>query len=432
MSSELVRARPGADAITPAASPAALSVAPDVWMSPGLSNSYCVATTEGRVVINTGMGFEAGHHKRLYDDAAPMPTRYLLLTQGHVDHVGGVDHFREHGTVLVAQRNSLACQADDERIHRFRVKRSMPYWAEAVSKADRFVKRQPADDPIPAQSVAVPDVTFDDRYEFDLGDVRFELLSIPGGETIDSTCVWLPARGIAFVGNAFSALFGHVPNLVTLRADRLRFALPFIESVQRVIDLEAELLCVGHFAPIEGRATVRRELERVRDGVQWLHDTVVAGMNDGKSVIELMRDVTMPAGLSLGEGYGKVSWDVRAIWEGYAGWFHARSTTELYPIEPTAVSRELVELAGGAVPVVAAARRRLAAGDAIGAVALLEHAQAADSSDAGVLAAFVEAHEILLVQHETEHLDDFANFWLVGWIRHQIHTARQQIRESPA
>ena len=40
-------------------------------------------------------------------------------------------------------------------------------------------------------------------------------ISVPGGETIDSLVVWLPDDGVALVGNMFSALFGHFPNLVT-------------------------------------------------------------------------------------------------------------------------------------------------------------------------------------------------------------------------
>ena len=44
------------------------------------------------------------------------PLRYILLTQGHVDHVGGVAHFQEPGTQVIAQENNRSCQRDDERI----------------------------------------------------------------------------------------------------------------------------------------------------------------------------------------------------------------------------------------------------------------------------------------------------------------------------
>jgi len=49
-------------------------------------------------------GWEAPHHKRLFDAILPGPTPYIITTQGHVDHVGGVALFREPGTRYVAQR----------------------------------------------------------------------------------------------------------------------------------------------------------------------------------------------------------------------------------------------------------------------------------------------------------------------------------------
>ena len=67
-------------------------------------------------------------------------------------------------------------------------------------------------------------------FDFELGGVRFELISTPGGETTDSMVVWLPQHRICFTGNLFSALFGHFPNLVTIRGDRYREALRFIDS----------------------------------------------------------------------------------------------------------------------------------------------------------------------------------------------------------
>jgi glyoxylase-like metal-dependent hydrolase (beta-lactamase superfamily II) len=426
MVSELIRSRPGASEIQPASADAAIPVADGIWMSPGLSNSFLVVTPEGRVVINTGMGMESGHHKRLYDAVDDGPVRYILLTQGHVDHVGGVDTFREEGTVLIAQANNLDCQADDERIHRFRVRRSQPYWAATIAKADAFIKAQPADAPIPAQSTPTPDVLFEDSYSFDLGGTRFELISTPGGETIDSTVIWLPERKIAFVGNVFSALFGHFPNLVTLRADRLRFPLPFVEAVQTVIDLEPEVLCTGHFEPITGADAIRSELTRLRDAVQYVNDVTVAGMNEGKDVYTLMREIELPEELSVGEGYGKVSWGVRSIWEGYAGWFHARSTTELYPMAPDALWAEIVEVAGGPHVMSALADEHLDAGDAIGAVRLCEMALANDPTHRPALETFLAAHELLLTEHGRE------NFWLTGWLEYQINGARSLLEVLPS
>ena len=405
----LYRSRPGGFDIRPAAGGDAVAVADGVWLSEGLSNSYCVVTPAGRVVVNTGMGFEGPVHRRRYDAVDGGPIRYVLLTQGHVDHVGGIEAFREAGTQIVAQARNRACQDDDARIHRFRVAHSAPFLPDAVGRAERNLH---------VQARPEPTLTVDDRHDFELGGVRFALHATPGGETVDGMCVALPDRGVVFTGNVFGALFGHFPNLVTLRGDRLRFALPFIESVERVLALDADVLLTGHFGPVRGRALVRRELLRLRDAVRFVHDAVVDGMNAGRDVESLMRDVRLPPELEVGQGYGKVSWGVRAIWEGYAGWFHQRSTTELYPVPASAAYPDVVALAGGADAVAARARARLAAGGAVEAVHLCEIALAAEPRCRAALEVFVAAHEQLVEDSGGQ------NFWEVGWLRHQIRRAR--------
>jgi alkyl sulfatase BDS1-like metallo-beta-lactamase superfamily hydrolase len=412
MAEPLYRSRPGGFDIRPASQTEATRVADGIWLSEGLSNAYLVVTPAGRVVVNTGMGFEAPVHKRLFDAVDRGPVRYILLTQSHVDHVGGVALFREAGTEVVAQANNCVCQEDDARIHRFRVAHSAPFFPTAVDRAEKNLA---------VQARPEPTITFDDRYAFDLGGVRFELLATPGGETIDSMCVWLPERRVAFVGNVFSALFGHFPNLVTVRGDRYRFALPFVAAVERVRALEPELLLTGHFGPIRGAASIRAELTRLRDAVQYVHDETVKGMNAGTDVLTLMREIRLPPELEVGQGYGCVAWSVRAIWEGYAGWFHQRSTTELYPVPPTAAYADVVALAGGAAVVAARAQERVARGDAVVAIHLAEMALAAEPGSRPALEAYLAAHERLLAERGGK------NFWETGWLRHEIERARRAL-----
>ena len=154
--------------------------------------------------------------------------------------------------------------------------------------------------------------------------------------------------------------------------------------------------------------------------MQYVNDATVAGMNEGKDVYTLMREIRLPDDLAVGEGYGKVSWGVRSIWEGYAGWFPPRSTTELAATPPDAVWPEVVELAGGPDAIVAAADRHLDAADPIGALQLCEMALAAAPGHRGALETFVAAHEVMLDEHGE-------NFWIAGWLNHQIADARRQL-----
>ena len=103
--SEYVRNQPDFFAVGPASAPAAVDTGAGIWCSPGMSSTYLITTDDGRIVVNTGMWFEARTHKRNYDAVTTAPTRYIILTQSHTDHIGGVDTFREDGTQLIAQSN---------------------------------------------------------------------------------------------------------------------------------------------------------------------------------------------------------------------------------------------------------------------------------------------------------------------------------------
>lgn len=423
MPSEYVARQPDFFAVGPASAPAAIDLGAGVWLSPGMSNAYLIVTDQGRIVVNTGMWFESKVHKRNFDAVSTASTRYIVLTQSHTDHVGGVGLFRDDTTQVVAQKNNGACQADDQRIHEFRIRRSLPFFAAVMGQLG-FVRGDDAEIP-PKPKVVTPDIGFADHHTIELGGRTVELLSVPGAETIDSLVVWLPDDRIALVGNLFSALFGHFPNLVTMRGDRLRFTLPFLASVQRVIDLEPEVLLLGHHGPLRGAALVRSECERIRDAVRYVHDATVAAMNRGDDVWSAMRDIVLPDHLDLGQAYGRVDWSVRAIWEGYGGWFHQRSTLELYSAPPEHGWNEIVDLAGGpdAVATRAAALVDQANGDdqLLTAVRLCEMALASDDHNPLALRTYLAAHERLAEDHGR------ANFWLTNWLDGEISGTRNRL-----
>ncbi len=411
----LYKSRPSGFGILPAAPGEALRINDFIYLSEGLSNSFLITTAEGRIIVNAGMGFEAATHKDKYDAVDPSPTRYIILTQGHVDHVGGVDHLSDAVTDIVAQANNRAHQIDDERIAAFRGMRSYFAFAAAIDNIAKHARTH--DKPIPAQSKPKPTITFVDTLDLELGGLQLRLLSVPGGETTDSLAIWLPQHKICFAGNLFTALFGHFPNLVTIRGDRYREAPRFIESLERVRALEPEMLLVGHHQPIVGRDLIQSELSRVRDAVDYVHEKTVEGMNRGKDVRTLMREIVLPPELEVGEGYGKVAWSVRAIWETYAGWFHHESTTELYGVPGSAVAGDLVELAG-ADEIAARAAAKVSAGAPLEAIHLCEIVLDVEPKHRRANQVYIDAHEQLLA--------DSVNFWESRWLQNQIAQTKEK------
>ncbi len=411
------RGRPDAFDIQPATTIRHRQVHARIHLSEGTTNAYLVVTPGGRIVVNTGLGFEGPIHKAYFDSVDGGPVRYVILTQGHVDHVGGTDCFREPGTEIVAHARNPWQQADDLRVQPFRSRRAYFAWAAAIDGT----RGAPGAAPL-RQSRPEPTILVADRFAFELGGVRVEVIACTGAETVDSLLVWLPDARVLVTSNVFGALFGHFPNLATIRGDRYRDPLPYAETLALVRDLEPELLCVGHGGPIAGREAIRVELTRMRDAVLYVHDAVVAAMNAGGDIWTAMRDIRLPPALEQGEGYGTVSWSVRAIWEMYGGWFHHVSTTELYPVPASAVHPDLVRLAGGPDPIAAAARAKAETAP-VEAIHLAEVALAAAPSHPGALAASLAAHQGLLARA--------TNFWEVRWLEHRIRELERARASAP-
>ncbi|MFM7617657.1 MAG: MBL fold metallo-hydrolase [Actinomycetes bacterium] len=403
------RERPGADAMAPADGSPARPIADGVWMSSGLSNSYLLTTDAGRIVVNTGMGFEGPLHRRAYDAVAPGPTHTILLTQGHYDHVGGVDTFRDAATEVVMHADYAIWRADNERLETFRSRNAAFAWIDAIVAAMEHARSLGTG--AVAQSRPEPTRTFTDTVDLEIGGRRLTLISVPGGETTDSMVIWSPEDRTAFTGNMFGPLFGHVPNLVTIRGDRYRDALDYIASLERVLALAPARLVTGHFDPIDGEDRIAEEIIAMRDAMAWVHDRTVDGMNEGRDVHTLMREITTPSHLDVGEGYGRTAWNVRAIWEHYAGWFHHRSTTELYGVPAAAVAPDIVR-AAGADALAAAAADHLAAGRPVEAIHLTDLVLTAVPDHTAARRVAIDAHGALL--------GGSRNFWEAAWLRRSI------------
>lgn len=406
------RERPGAADLAAATGAPAAALGDGIWMAPGVSNAYAVATDDGRVIINGGLFFEGALRQKSFADV-PGPTRAIIVTQGHADHWGGVYALREPDTDVVMHRNYRYWRDDNERLGGYRApKTSFAFqkFSDAIVEALKDVDPATIDFSFPE-----PTTTFDQEHDLTVGGRRFELAWTPGGETTDSLVVWLPEDRILFTGNLFGPLFGHVPNLMTIRGDRYRDPIHYVESLNRVLEFGPHRLITGHFDPIEGADRIAEEVTAMRDAMQAVHDQTVERMSAGVDLYTAMREVRVPENLDIGEGYGKTAWNVRAIWEMYAGWFQHRSTTELYGVAPNSIATDVVN-AAGAGPLVDAARVHLTGGRAVEALHLTDLVLTAEPAHPAARDVAVAAHEALLA--------DTDNFWVKAWLNKSIEQLR--------
>lgn len=358
--------------------------APGVWESRGVGNSYLITTPEGDVLVNAGTLPDGKRGRELFAKVSQAPVRYIVLTQSHSNQCDAVEVFKTPDNTLVTHRNWPDGRAYAAALRPYYGRRGMKLWS-TITKTGGGAP--PRDFP--------PEVLVDERYAFELGGRRFEAISTPGGETRDAMAVWMPDEKIAIVGNLFGPIFGHQPNLNTIRGDKPRWALQYIESAKTLRALGPELLLTGHEA-IEGADAIRAGITKLIDSTQWLHDATVAGMNAGRDLHALMREVRPPPELVLGEGHGKASWNIRAIWAEYTGWFDYDYTTALYETPRSSVSGDLAALAGGAGRLATRARERLAAGEPVEAMHLLEVALEAEPDNLEARAVKREALTVLL------------------------------------
>jgi alkyl sulfatase BDS1-like metallo-beta-lactamase superfamily hydrolase len=389
----------------------AVDVGDGIFMSRNIANSYLVTSPDGDLVINTGTDFEAEQIKSRFARVSNGPLQIITFTQGHPDHVGGWSLFNGAGVETIAQANHRDVREYWRHLHPFYVRRIVALWG-------RFMDVESQAATLPPEPVLTDSFTDTDAVE--LGGRRIELLSTPGGETTDALAVWMPEQRIVFIGNLMGPFFGHVPNLYTLRGDKIRSAMAFIHSVDRVIALAPETLFNGHDF-FRGADEIAATMTKVRDATAYLRDRTIDGMNAGADLWTLMRDVALPSELSLPQVHGKVPWIVRAIWEEHVGWFRYESTTELYDVPPSSVWPDVVELVGGTAPLIQRADAHAQAGRPLQALHLTDIVLAYSPGAADALRVKQAALKQLLAASGRENHSE------VQWLEQEIkNTATEE------
>ncbi len=391
----------------------AVKISDSIYMSPLNCNVYLVTTPAGNVLIDTASEEFAQDTRKLLLAENHGPVKYIILTHGHADHIGGIPLWKESGTQIIAQRNYVELLNYVARLDGFFAPRNAAGFRRPVHATGPWAGN--------FGGKIDPTILFDESYKFTLGGVEFQLFSTPG-ETPDHLTVWIPASKTVFMGDNYAGAGipepMSFPALYTLRGTKPRWALDWIKSIDTVLALKPEVVLSGHGDPIFGNAEITRRLTRFRNAIQYVHDEVVKGMNSGKDVYTLMQEIKLPASYDLSQVFGKVSWSVRGIYDGYAGWFDTNPVT-MYDLPASSVYPDLVKLAGGPDPLVRVALEKLAAGNPVETLHLTDVVLAYDDKNAGALNARLKALNVL--REKTE------NFVEAGWLDYGIQKTKDKL-----
>ncbi len=341
----------------------------------GGANSIMIEGDDGIVVVDAMGSVESGEKvMRAFRDITDKPLKAIIYTHNHGDHTFGgpgmIRHEASPEAVQVWAHDSTSEYIDrvvnvlapviGARSNRM-IGALLPPGDEGFvhyGLANEVETAMPGNHP----GLLRPTHTFSDEVELEIAGIRLRLIHVMG-ETDDQILVWLPDHRVIMPGDNVYKSF---PNLYTLRGTSYRDIKAWYQSVDTMLALEPEFMAPSHTLPVAGREAVADVLTAYRDGIQFVHDQTIRGMNKGLTPDELVEVVKLPEHLAshpyLFEYYGKVEWAVRNIYNGYLGWYDA-NVSNLLPPAPDEEAALMARLAGGEAQLLAAAQQAFEEGN---------------------------------------------------------------------
>lgn len=343
-------------------------------------------TDDGLVLFDSSSVFTGGGVTRSLRAWADDPIHTLVYTHGHVDHVGGSGALvadaveRGHRAPRVVGHENI-----DARFARYRATNGWNLNVNARQFGPTAFGHGGAGSGGEAHflpdDTAPLDALYRDRLDLHIGGLDLELHH-DLGETDDHTWAWIPSHRAVAVGDFVLWVFPNAGNPQKVQ----RYPAEWAVALRKMLALEPELLLPAHGLPVQGRERVATVLDDLATALEGLVRDVVAGMNAGAVLDDIIHSVRVDDDLIrrpwLRPVYDEPEFVIRNIWRLYGGWWDG-DPAHLKPPPAAALAVELADLTGGAARLAERAMARSDAGDHRMACQLVELAAGA-SEDPGI------------------------------------------------
>ncbi|MHB1132171.1 MAG: alkyl sulfatase dimerization domain-containing protein [Chloroflexota bacterium] len=291
------------------------------------------------------------------------PIGTLIYTHTHPDHMSGAGELALEAKEIIARQPTVKTYGRSNLIAEIGRVRGTRQWGFGLSP-DEVVNIGVG----PLISAGKPAILPPTRFvagaetRLNLEGIEVVLLAADG-ETDDQTFVWLPEDETLCCGDDFYHSF---PNTAPVRGGQYRDVSAWVDSLETILRLQPEYLLPGHTRAIAGRQVIQELVTAYHDGLQYVLEETLRGMNRGLTPDQLVEQVQLPERLrnlpQLQDFYGKVAWTVCGIYCGYLGWFDG-NPTNLGSLPVKARAEKQIALACGAAEVLAAANKAMESED---------------------------------------------------------------------
>ncbi len=316
-------------------------VADGVVFTPSTGGSTQFICGDRILVVDTSLFlFAKGIIEDLRRDFSEASVEAIVYTHGHIDHVSGAPMYINDAESRGYPRPRIVGHADvAQRFDRYRL----------LGPQNDFINRFQFNmrEQMRAFSITpwvYPDVTYHDSMELTVGNERFELYH-SRGETDDQTWVWCPGRRVICAGDMFIWATPNVGNPLKVP----RYCLDLAVNLERMAALKPLHLLPGHGPAISGEERVKDALLSTATWLRTIHDQVVEGMNQGKFLEDILRDIKYPPNDRpwLKPVYDHPEFVARNVFRLYGGWYDG-NPAHMLPAHSHDVARELIGVTGSA------------------------------------------------------------------------------------